>query len=69
MLIFWAVLYRRRLDTGLLMMLPLVLTLTVLWLLFEIVETLGLGLLQIVWRHGDLLHIFDFFSIFLNTLC
>ena len=68
MLIFWAVLYRRRLDTGLLMMLPLVLTLTVLWLLFEIVETLGLRLLQIVWRHGDLLHIFDFFSIFLNTL-
>ena len=68
MLIFWAVLYRRRLDTGLLMMLPLVLTLTVLWLLFEIVETLGLGLLQIVRRHGDLLHIFDFFSIFLNTL-
>ena len=68
MLVFWAVLYRRRLNTGLLMVLPLVLTLTVLWLLFEIVETLGLGLLQIVWRHGDLLHIFDFFSIFLNTL-
>ena len=68
MLIFWAVLYRRRLNSGLLVVLPLVLTLTVLWLLFEIVETLGLGLLQIVWRHGDLLHIFDFFSIFLNTL-
>ena len=68
MLVFWAVLYRRRLDSGLLVVLPMVLTLTVLWLLFEIVETLGLGLLQIVWRHGDLLHIFDFFSIFLNTL-
>ena len=68
MLVFWAVLYRRRLYSGLLVVLPLVLTLTVLWLLFEIVETLGLGLLQIVWRHGDLLHIFDFFSIFLNTL-
>ena len=68
MMIFWAVLLRGSLYTGLLVMLSLVLILTVLWLLFEIVETLGLGLLQIVWRHGDLLHIFDFFSIFLNTL-
>ena len=68
MMVFWAVLLRRSLNTGLLVVLSLVLILTVLWLLFEIVETLGLGLLQIVWRHGDLLHIFDFFSIFLNTL-
>ena len=68
MMVFWTVLLRRSLNTGLLVVLSLVLILTVLWLLFEIVETLGLRLLQIVWRHGDLLHIFDFFSIFLNTL-
>ena len=68
MLIFWAVLSGRCFDTGLLLVLPLVVILSFLRLFLEIVERLGLGLLQVVRRHWDLLHIFNFISIFLDAL-
>ena len=67
-MVFRTVLDRRSLDTGLVLVLPLLGTLAFLRLFFEVVEALGLGLLQIVWRHWDLLHIFYFISIFLDAL-